>query len=183
MLFRSVGVSIIRGAHLWQTIYVYLCGGIPFLEYLNDTLASEHTYGAATLYGFLRPLFVILRKIGICDLPIWLQNVEQLFLSVDNPYYIAPGILFNSFSTSFFAPYLDGGIVGVCVVYLLLGIISESIYKRVRLDNEYIVSWFILIALVVVFSFFRLVITHYSFALAFVYLFITHSSIQKKNVK
>lgn len=176
-------VSIIRGSKVWQTVYVYLCGGVPFFEHLKDTLVGEHTYGAATLYGFLRPIFVILRKVGICDFPMWLQNTEEIFLAVDNPYYIAPGILFNSFTTGFFAPYLDAGIAGVCIVYFILGCISERIYKRVKLENEYSVSWFLLISLVVVFSFFRLTVTHYSFALAFVYLMLTHRMVLKDSAE
>lgn len=167
-----ISVSFIRESVLTETMYVYFCGGVPFLEHLNETIVNNsHTYGAATLYGFTRPFFVVLRKIGITDLPLWLKNVEQIFLKVDDPYYLAPGILFNSFSTGFFAPYLDGGLAGVIIVYLLFGFITEKIYIYVDINNEYSVSWFLLASLTIVLSFFRLTITHYSFALAFVYLF------------
>ena len=172
-----VVVSIFRSAVIGQTIYVYLCGGIPFMEHLNETIVKgDYTGGAATLYGFSRPLFVVLRKVGICNLPVWLQNIESTFLLVDNPYYIAPGILFNSFSTGFFAPYLDGGVIGVGLIFFIMGYIAERVYKRVEINDEYKVSWFLLISLVVILSFFRLLVTHYSFALAFVYLIITHKA-------
>lgn len=166
-------VSLVRGTQLGETVYVYLCGGVPFFEHLNDSLIqNNHTYGAATTYGFVRPFFVILRKIGICNLPGWLQNIESIYLSVDDAYFLAPGILFNSFSTSFFAPYLDGGLAGIVFVYVLLGFISESVYRKVDRKNEYVIALFLLISLIVVLSFFRLLITHYSFALAFVYLYL-----------
>lgn len=166
-----IAVSIVRGTKLGETAYVYLCGGVPFFEHLKETLIqTKHTHGAATMYGFVRPFFVVLRKIGICDLPVWLQNIEKIYLDVDNAYFLAPGILFNSFSTSFFAPYLDGGLFGIIVVYTILGFVSENAYRKINPKNEYIIAYFLLIALIVVLSFFRLLITHYSFALAFVYL-------------
>lgn len=167
-----IAVSLVRETQLGETVYVYLCGGVPFLEHLKETLIqNQYTYGAATIYGFIRPFFVILRKIGICDLPVWLQNIEGIYLDVDKAYYLAPGILFNSFSTSFFAPYLDGGRVGIVVVYSILGMVSEKAYRKINCENEYIVAHFLLIALIIILSFFRLLITHYSFALAFVYLY------------
>ena len=164
-------VTIIRGAQIAQTAYIYFSGGVPFLEHLNSSLVDRYTNGAATLYGFSRPIFVVFRKIGLMGLPAWLQNIENIFLAVDNPFFLAPGVLFNSFSTSFFAPYLDGGVVGVIVIYFILGYISEKAYRRIDRASEYTVAWYLLIALIIVLSFFRLVITHYSFALAFVYLF------------
>lgn len=170
-------ITINRGSEIGETIYVYLCGGVPFLEHIIE-LFNQRTNGAATLYGFLRPIFVIFRKVGICGFPTWLENIEKIFLSIDNPYYLAPGILFNSFSTSFFAPYLDGGIIGLSIFYLFLGFFCESVYKRLDITNEYSVSWFLLISLIIILSFFRLTITHYSFSLAFVYLIITHKYIE-----
>ena len=176
-----IAVSLIRGTKLGETVYLYLCGGIPFLEHLKETLIqTKYTHGAATMYGFFRPFFVVLRKIGICNLPVWLQNVESIYLDVDNAYFLAPGILFNSFSTSFFAPYLDGGLIGVIIVYIVLGFVSETSYKRINQKNEYIITYFLLIALIVVLSFFRLLITHYSFALAFVYLYLMSKPIKNK---
>ena len=179
-----VTVSIIRGAKLGETIYVYLCGGIPFLEHLiKDVFCnSNYTNGAATCYGFIRPFFVILRKIGICDLPVWLQHIETQFLIVDDAYFLAPGILFNSFSTSFFAPYLDGGLLGVTIVYLIIGFVAEKTYKQINIKNECMISCFFLISLVVLLSFFRLVITHYSFSLAFIYLFFMSKPINRNDV-
>ena len=175
-----IAVSLIRGTKLGETAYVYLCGGIPFLEYLKETLIqTKHTHGAATMYGFVRPFFVVLRKIGICNLPVWLQNIENIYLDVDNAYFLAPGILFNSFSTSFFAPYLDGGLFGIIIVYVILGFISENAYRKINQKNEYIIAYFLLIALIVVLSFFRLLITHYSFALAFVYLYLMSKPMKK----
>jgi oligosaccharide repeat unit polymerase len=108
------------------------------------------------------------------NLPEWLQNTERIFLAIDEPYYIANRQIFNSFSTCFFAPYLDLGYCGVFIFFFIFGYISERLYKRVDLKNEYLVSCFFLVSLMIVLSFFRLLITHYSFALAFIYLFITH---------
>lgn len=168
-----IAVSMVRGTKLEETAYVYLCGGVPFFEHLKVTLIeTRNTYGAATMYGFLRPFFVILRKIGICELPVWIQNIEKIYLDVDNAYFLTPQILFNSFSTSFFAPYLDGGFFGTVIVYTILGFISEKVYIKINKKNEYIIAYFLLIALIVELSFFRLLITHYSFALAFVYLYL-----------
>ncbi|BAK48508.1 glycosyltransferase involved in cell wall biogenesis [Clostridium sp. SY8519] len=168
-----IAITITRGSEIGETIYVYFCGSVPFLEQMND-LFTQHTNGAGTFYGFLRPIFVIFRKFGICGFPGWLTNIESIFLKIDNPYYLVPGMLFNSFTTSFFAPYLDGGLFGVVIFYLVLGFFCEGVYKRLDLKNEYSVSWFLLISLIVMLSFFRLTITHYSFSLAFVYLVITH---------
>lgn len=176
-----VVVSIVRGADIAQTSYVYLCGGLPFLDHLVTRFSSVgFTYGSATLYGFMRPLFVILRKIGICDFPAWMTLIQDLYLKIDQPYLLGEqSILFNSFSTAFLSPYLDGGFLGSILVFLILGAICESVYRRIDIRNEYIVSWFLLIELVVLLSFFRLTITHYSFALAFVYLFVVHKKTER----
>ena len=174
-------VSVVRGSKITETIYVYFCGGIPFNEHLMEKFSNvNHTHGAATLYGFIRPIFVVFRKVGF-SFPQWLVNIENLFLEIDAPYFLTPDILFNSFSTIFFAPYLDGGIIGTVIVFFILGSLGESAYKRLELDNEYSVAFFLLIVLIMILSFFRLLITHYSFALAFIYLMICHRKRREKS--
>jgi oligosaccharide repeat unit polymerase len=174
-LFAILVVSIVRGSAIGQTLYVYSSGGLSFMERLLEKYnenTTSYTYGSLTLNGLLRPLFVVLRKIGIASLPKFLQTAEEIFLYVDKPFYISNLILFNSFTTCFFAPYIDGGYIGVVIVFLFLGYVCESKYKNIELDYTYSVSQYLLWGLVIILSFFRLLITHYSFALAILYMLV-----------
>lgn len=176
-------VSMLRGSKVFETINVYFCGGLPFLDHLIQQNISGYTYGGATLYGFLRPLLVIIRKVLNIPFPIWFKNIEKVFLAVDNPYYLTSDILFNSFTTAFYAPFLDYGLIGIIFVFFILGLYSEYIYRQIDLNNEYIISCFLLVSLIIMLSFFRLTITHYSFSLSFIYLFLVHSRWGRKSIK
>lgn len=175
-------VSSIRGSIIGQTTYVYSTGGLSYFDHLLTQFSdTKHTLGALTLNGYLRPIFVIFRKIGLGPLPSFVANAEEIFLLVDKAYYITPGTLFNSFTTCFFAPYIDGGVLGIMIVFFALGFISEKAYKNIDLNNTYRVSVYLLTALIVILSFFRLLITHYSFALAAVYLMVCYGRTNGEN--
>ena len=168
-----IAVSIIRNSDIGKTMYVYSTGGLNFFDHLQTEFSeTDYTLGALTLSGYLRPIFVVFRKIGLGELPAFVENAEEIFLFVDEPYFLAQGTVFNSFTTCFFAPYLDGGIPGIIIVFFVLGYMSEKAYKNIELDNSFRVTIYLLTALIILFSFFRLLITHYSFALSFVYLLI-----------
>lgn len=174
-------VSSLRGAVVGQTAYIYSTGGLGFFEYLQTQFFDcDYTFGALTLNGFLRPFFVVFRKMGLGELPNFVENAENIFLMVDKPYFISSETPFNSFTTCFFAPFLDGGGMGVIVVFFVLGFLAEESYKNIQLDSTYKVSIYLLVALVVVLSFFRLLITHYSFALSFMYLLLCYERPNKE---
>lgn len=166
-------VSNVRDSTIGRTMYIYLTGGINYLDHLLIQFSDvDYTFGSLTLNGYLRPIFVIFRKLGIGELPSFISNAENIFLLVDEPFYIAPGVLFNSFTTCFFAPYIDGGFLGVIITFGLLGYCSERSYKQINIGYSYSITLYLLFALIVVLSFFRLLLTHYSYALSFVYLII-----------
>ena len=175
-------VSIVRGSIIGRTLYVYSSGGLTYLSILMEVYKDAgRTYGALTLYGFFRPMFVVLRKLGVVDFPLFLTNAEDVFLFADQPYYLAKDIVFNSFTTCYFAPFLDGGIFGVVIAFALIGYISQRAYKDIRIDYSYSVTRYLLWGLVILLSFFRLLFTHYPFALSFVYLIMVFKNDRKMN--
>lgn len=171
MILLLVIISLIRGSDIVRTIYVYLSGSIPFMEgRLSENYNLPNTLGLASLYGFIRPVFVVLRAFFSTPLPLPLQVVESVFLEDDAMYMLTPEIGYNSFVSIFYCMYLDGGLVGVAIGNIVLGILSKKIYLKLREDDMYSVILFILIGIMFLLSFFKLLICNYSYALSFIYL-------------
>ena len=169
-LTSIVGVSVIRGADVGRTFYVYLSGSIPFLDHLlNDYGDLPATMGVYSLNGFIRTVFVVLRAFGIMDMPVFMQIVEEISLQTDEAYSIMPGELYNSFTTLFYSLYMDGGLFGVFLGNFILAATSMVSYYKLDRNNTASVVLFLLLAVMLLLSFFRLLIVSYSYALAFLY--------------
>lgn len=180
-----ITVSTIRAGEnsILRTLYVYTCGSVPFLEHVLKTYQSDFLFGLASFNGFIRPIFVVLRSLFGFSLPTGVSNVESLLLNTDRAYYLTPTILYNSFVSCFYAPYIDGGLIGEFIIMFIIGFASARIYKNTiqnfydkNGNDEFSKSLYVLVGLLVVLSFFRLLISSYIFALAFVYLLICFPS-------
>lgn len=174
-ILAIIVITNIRGADLIQTLYVYASGGIPFMEYLLEIQDTKYFYGLVSLNGFIRPIFVLIRFIGITSLPRAIENAQNLLLATDLPYYLTPNILFNSFTTCFYAPYVDGGIIGEMIIMFFIGYIICKLYRKINFENEFSIELYVLVSLMLLLSFFRLLISNYTFAMTFVYLLICYS--------
>lgn len=176
-------VSVLRGSDVGQTFYVYLSGSIPFLDHLiEENGALPPTMGVYSLNGFIRPLFVTFRMLGIMDMPVFMQFVEEIQLQADEGWAIFPGESYNSFTTLFYSMYIDGRLVGVAIGNFLLGTLSMIAYKHVRENDSYTVVLYLLFAVMLLLSFFRLLVINYSYALSFIYLYICYSRKEVRDV-
>lgn len=169
-------ISVVRGSDVEQTFYVYLSGCIPFMEErIKDTSILPNMYGMASLYGFIRPIFVVLRKVLSMELPLPLQVVEAVFLEDDGMTMLTPEIRYNSFVSIFYSMYLDGGLIGVFIGNLLLGVFARYSFLKLQKDNPYKLVAYTLIAIIFLLSFFKLLVCSYTYALSFIYLYICFS--------
>ena len=169
-------ISVVRGSNIEQTFYVYLSGCIPFMEErINDTSKLPNMYGMASLYGFIRPVFVVLRKVLSMELPLPLQVVESVFLEDDELIMITPEIHYNSFVSIFYSMYLDGGLIGVFIGNLLLGVVARYSFLKLQKDNPFKLVAYTLVAIIFLLSFFKLLVCNYTYALSFIYLYVCFS--------
>ena len=171
-----ITVSALRGSDVFKTFYAYSSGSVVFLEYLLGNTYNKPLYGLYSFNGFIRPFFVILRFLGIMQLPYGVIQVEDISLMADKPYWLTKDIIYNSFTTCFYAPYIDGGKIGVVIIMILFGFISNKIYRNINFSNEFSIELYILTALMIVLSFFRLLTVNY-FALAYIYLAVCYINI------
>lgn len=179
-----VGISIMRGADVGRTFYVYLSGSIPFLDHLiEDNSGLPYTLGLYSFNGYIRPIFVVLRFLGVMDLPIFMQVVEEVALQADEAYSIMPGELYNSFTTLFYSMYIDGGLLGVVIGNFILSIVSMISYKKLDNNNMSSVVFFLLMAVMLLLSFFRLLIISYTYALAFLYVILCFKTRKKEIIE
>lgn len=176
LVVSLIVISVVRGSNIEQTFYVYLSGCIPFMEErINDTSKLPNMYGMASLYGFIRPVFVVLRKVLSMELPLPLQVVESVFLEDDELIMITPEIHYNSFVSIFYSMYLDGGLIGVFIGNLLLGVVARYSFLKLQKDNPFKLVAYTLVAIIFLLSFFRLLVCNYTYALSFIYLYVCFS--------
>lgn len=176
LVVSLIVISVVRGSDVEQTFYVYLSGCIPFMEVrIKDTSKLPNMYGMASLYGFIRPIFVVLRKVLSMELPLPLQVVEAVFLEDDGMTMLTSEIHYNSFVSIFYSMYLDGGLIGVFIGNLLLGVFARYSFLKLQKDNPYKLVAYTLIAIIFLLSFFKLLVCSYTYALSFIYLYICFS--------
>lgn len=180
LVLGLVIISIVRGSDIIRTMYVYLSGSIPFMEERLSVNANlPHTLGLSCLYGFIRPVFVVLRAFFDMSLPLPLQVVETIFLEDDAMFMLTPEIHYNSFVSIFYSMYLDGGLIGVALGNFLLGLLARNIYVKICQNDKFSLILYTLIAIMFLLSFFKLLICNYSYALSFVYLYFCFGSLKK----
>lgn len=176
LVVSLIVISVVRGSNIEQTFYVYLSGCIPFMEErINDTSKLPNMYGMASLYGFIRPVFVVLRKVLSMELPLPLQVVESVFLEDDELIMITPEIHYNSFVSIFYSMYLDGGLIGVFIGNILLGVFARYSFLKLQKDNPFKLVAYTLVAIIFLLSFFKLLVCNYTYALSFIYLYVCFS--------
>lgn len=178
-----VAVSLYRGSDIGRTFYVYLSASIPFLDHLLEEWGNmPPMFGAFSLNGFLRPIFVVFRMFGGIELPVFMQLIETIQLQADEGYAIMPGELYNSFYTIFYSLYLDGGLFGVALGNFVLAVISMLSFRKLQESDTFSAIVYLIFANMLLLAFFRLLIISYSYALAFIYLFICYSKKSKTYV-
>ena len=121
-LFQSLGYLLGRTvqADFLQYLAVYISGGI---RNLNEYLKTEHT--APDVFAKMTLPYVnrfIGNKFGIA----------RMIYSLDLPYLSANGRNSGNIYTTFYAYIYDFGYIGVIIWPLIMGFISQRIYKKAR---------------------------------------------------
>lgn len=185
--FLTIAIIKVTGEDkLFSSIYSYFCGCIKLLDVkINEFLATEnYTFGVTSLNGFVRPVLVLLRAMGVIgDLPQIVQDSETYLLAVEEATteVSKSGGTFNGFVSMFYAFYVDLGIIGVVIGSMLWGWFCERIYLRMKNrghDKDIIIYLLVLMALSM--SMTRFPFCTYQYALSFVYVYFIFEFGRKK---
>lgn len=135
---------------LGSNFYYYYVGSIPYFSLRVDALQDiDYTYGFTSFRGIISPFYGILNLIGFekSDLvEIANENVNSLHNTV---LLISKDHQFNSYATSFFEFYLDGGIFGVILLSALFGFYAQSIYNDMRTykNDRYVMKYALFVSI------------------------------------
>ncbi len=161
-----------------EHVYAYLCGCINFFDAKLSVFNNYgFTYGATSLHGFVRPIFVVFRKLGLINnLPELLQVSEHIQYEIDLWTYISPTYKYNGFTSLFYDFYADGGSFCVCLFSFVWGIICKTFYKKIdRIDLERNVVFYLMITQAIFSSMLKFQFIGYGYALAYFYLLLIYS--------
>ncbi len=133
VVFSIISISEARGTEIsfGQTIYTYLCGCMPHLDYRFQVLqrSGEFTYGACFFNGLIEPILFVLKNVGLLrEYPAWFINARNL---VDVSNFVSIGSQnYNAFVTPFYYFYADFSYIGVFIFAIIYGLISGFSYKK-----------------------------------------------------
>ena len=128
MIYTISWLSFQRDTSFMDTGYVYLGGGIAgFAERIE--LIDTWYFGAATLHGLLVPIMIGIKYLTN-SYPLWWVNLDVL-VEAANEIQIGPSEYMNAFTTMFYVPYIDFGVLGVLFISIIVGIIYGKSYSRV----------------------------------------------------
>lgn len=185
LLFTFV-TQLRRGSgYLLHEIYAYFSISFRLLDtHLSIMdLKQEFTNGMTFLHGFLRPILVTLKFVGI-PYPESYQKAIDL-INANNDFYAVGKGSANSFVTVFYYFYMDFGYLSVVVGSMLYGYVSQALYLAVqKKPDKRNQSMYLLYSIGLVLSFVRLHFTAHRYAYAFLILFFAfghvRSSIKEK---
>lgn len=140
VLFAVFGVvSILRHNmpgdeySLFQNFYYYYIGCFELLDIRIsgwEGLNIDYTLGFTTFRGVIAPFIAIGKMIIGDEISTTFLDATYLVNSLhDYVVYISPYHLYNTYTTSLFQFYCDGGYIGVCVLSFLYGAFVSILYK------------------------------------------------------
>lgn len=185
-----IGIILLTGeGKLFSTIYSYFCGCIKLLDVkiADFSETGYYTLGATSFNGFIRPIFVILRALGLIgDLPQIVSVSEGYLLSAEEiSHDVFANGTYNGFVSLFYAFYVDFGFIGVVMGSFCWGMFCERSFLKMKYrgcDRDIIIYLFVLMALSI--SMTRFAFCTYQYALAYVYLYLIFQFGRKcKNAK
>ncbi len=140
VLFAVFGVvSILRHNmpgdeySLFQNFYYYYIGCFELVDIRIsgwEGLNIDYTLGFTTFRGVIAPFIAIGKMIIGDEISTTFLDATYLVNSLhDYVVYISPYHLYNTYTTSLFQFYCDGGYIGVCVLSFLYGAFVSILYK------------------------------------------------------
>lgn len=171
----SRGIEV---SSLSSSVYHYMVGCVPHLHVVLDKLPEDmtHTYGFASLNGFISPVNIVLRSLGIISQSPYLSQVAAKFVVMpEYPSYVGQGILMNAFVGPAYAFYLDLGFAGVLIGMFIYGFICTRLYKAaVSVDNIRIRAVYLIMISTICVGFMRLPFCNYYVPLAIILTYILY---------
>lgn len=171
-----VYMSQLRGGttSLGKTVYMYLCGNIPFANIKIQELGNnyEHTIIFTSLQGFFRFFNQIIEVIGFENQELYL--IAERYSNVEDAVNIGGNYMYNAFVGIFYFFYCDLGWFGICVFSFIFGYFAEMLYViSAKKDNVYLSTLFLMVLVRgVVFSFINFMFVGITYAMALPMLFI-----------
>ncbi len=160
-----------------DSIVIYVCGCLPNMDQrLFAGGDNPITCGGASLYGFIAPVFMLLKGIGI-PYPEFFQNLQEI-VNVENVLRIGPNTGYNAYVSIYYYLFLDGRELFVFVATIMFSTIACRQYRKVEAcmtEREVVVYGLLLFQ--IVFSMIRVHFATWNYALSFIYLLILY----KKN--
>lgn len=171
----SVVLSASRGIDLTEllmSIYHYFAACIPHFHVVITKIAAdmEYTLGAASLNGFLSPIFILLKAAGLMSQTPYLNKLASNYIYLpEEASTIGQGVGMNAFVTSNYTFYVDGGMFGVLLGMFIYGYFVTNTYMLAKNEGDikYKAVYLLLISTVLV-GFIRFSFCRYHTALALV---------------
>lgn len=125
---------------LVRELYIYFVVPMTHFSHYIDVVDGSGVYGMgiSSFYGFLYPLFYLLRLLRIFHgYPEFILNVHYMsFEMMERGYPVGGGINMNAFVTMFYQPYLDGRIIGVVMIMLIFGFVCSRAFVNAYYRNN-----------------------------------------------
>lgn len=160
-----------------DSIYIYVCGCLPNMNQRVFTNTSiPLTFGGASLYGFIAPVFYLLKGIGI-PYPQFFERLTDI-VNVENVIRIGPTQNYNAFVSLYYHLFIDGREIFVVFGTLLISIMANTQYRKAKdtLLERNIIFYGLLLSQVV-FSMIRISFSIYPYALSFFYVIFLYKKI------
>ena len=181
MIAGFIYITVARNADIFKTIYTYMCGCVNFFDAKISRFNGDYYYGLVSLHGFIRPIFTLLRSIGIISsLPTFLEGAGNVLLDVEKFTFISPEVQYNGFITNFYAFYVDGGLFGIVLFSLIYGFACQKIFRKMSANkDEFSIVLYLFIAQALASSMLKFQFVAFNYSLGLVYFLFSYIPIGK----
>lgn len=169
-------LSLSRSSNIIKTIYLDFAMQPYMFEYWAKTLDSTNSiaYGLSSTMGFIYPVLYICKNFLriFLEIPEFFSSIYNMnMLPIEKWIYIGHTLKANAYVSIFWYLYYDGRLIGILIGMFILGMISNNIYtiaiKRNDMKN---VSLYVMIAIMLFYSFGDMEFSKTNFAIAFIYI-------------
>lgn len=169
-------LSLSRSSNIIKTIYLDFAMQPYMFEYWAKTLDSTNSiaYGLSSTMGFIYPVLYICKNFLriFSEIPEFFSSIYNMnMLPIEKWIYIGHTLKANAYVSIFWYLYYDGRLIGILIGMFILGMISNNIYtiaiKRNDMKN---VSLYVMIAIMLFYSFGDMEFSKTNFAIAFIYI-------------
>lgn len=176
------------GRPVFYEAYRYISLSMPLFDIRLDMMESGHhdyTQGWTLLHGFVKAPLFFWRKISGMQWPDGLVEASAQVAANNDFYWVGGGFdggggYVNSFVTVFYYMLMDWGVVGLVILSLLYGWISQSCYRRVRFfSTRRALAVYLLLLIGLLFSFVRLHFTAHRYVDAFIIIWFSFAHLRR----